>query len=72
MVQAQIIETVLAFIEADDASENAFNGLALDLFAHQFENNKPFRQFSMRRERTPRTTKTWHEIPAVPISAALP
>ena len=69
MTQDQIIETVLAFIEADDASENAFNGLALDLFAHQFENNKPFRQFSVRRERTPRTTKTWHEIPAVPISA---
>ena len=69
MTQDQIIETVLAFIEADGASENAFNGLALDLFAHQFENNRPFRQFSMRRERTPRTTKTWHEIPAVPISA---
>ena len=69
MTQDQIIETVLAFIEANDASESAFNGLALDLFAHQFENNKPFRQFSMRRERTPRTTKTWHEIPAEPISA---
>ena len=69
MTQDQIIESVLAFIQADGASEDAFNGLALDLFAHQFENNTPFRRFSMRREWTPRTTRTWRDIPAVPINA---
>ena len=69
MTQDQIIETLLDFIAADGATEEAFNGLALDLFAYQFENNPPFRRFSMTRERTPRTTKSWRDIPAVPIKA---
>ncbi len=69
MTQDQIIEAVLDFIAADGATEDAFNALALDLFAYQFENNLPFRRFSMQRERTPRTTKTWRDIPAVPIDA---
>ncbi len=55
MTQDQIIETVLGFIAAGDATEDSFNGLALDLFAYQFENNLPFRRFSMQRERTPRS-----------------
>ncbi len=69
MTQDQIIEALLAFIAADGATEEAFNALALDLFAYQFENNRPVRRFSMQRERTPRTTKTWRDIPAVPIDA---
>jgi Acyl-protein synthetase, LuxE len=68
VTQDQIIEAVLAFIAADSATEEAFNGLALDLFAYQFENNQPYRRFSMQRERTPRTTTTWRDIPAVPIN----
>ena len=47
MTQDQIIEALLAFIAADGATEGAFNALALDLFAYQFENNPPFRRFSM-------------------------
>ena len=69
MTQDEIIEALLAFIAADDATEAAFNGLALKLFAYQFENNQPFRRFSMQRERTPRTAKSWRDIPAVPIDA---
>ena len=69
MTQDRIIEALLAFIAADGATEDEFNGLALDLFAYQFENNAPFRRFSMQRERTPRTTRTWRDIPAVPIDA---
>ncbi len=68
MTQDQIIEALLAFIAADGATEEAFNGLALDIFAYQFENNQPYRRFSMQRERTPRTTKVWRDIPAVPIN----
>ena len=67
MTQDRIIEAVLAFIAAEDATEEAFDGLALDLFAYQFENNTPFRRFSMQRGRTPRTAKSWRDIPAVPI-----
>ena len=77
MTQDDIIEMLLAFIAADDersdiktqTSEDAFNDVALRLFAYQFENNKPFRQFSIQRGRTPRTARSWRDIPAVPINA---
>ena len=69
MTQEQIIEALLGFIAADGAGEDAFDTMAVALFAYQFENNPPFRRFSMQRERTPRTAKTWRDIPAVPISA---
>ena len=68
MTQDQIIEALLAFIAQDGATEDEFNELALELFAYQFENNSPFRQFAMQRERTPRTTRSWRDIPAVPIN----
>jgi len=69
VTQEQIIDALLAFIAADGATDDAFNELALDLFAYQFENNPPFRRFSMHRGRTPRTAKSWRDIPAVPINA---
>lgn len=69
VTQDEIIERLLGFISADDATESAFNALALDLFAYQFENNLPFRQFCRQRGRTPRTARTWRDIPAVPIDA---
>ena len=77
MTQDDIIEMLLAFIAADDersdirtqTSEDTFNDVALRLFAYQFENNKPFRRFSIQRGRTPRTARSWRDIPAVPINA---
>ena len=69
MTQDQVIDTLLAFIAADGATEDEFNTLALDLFAYQYQNNAPFRRFSMQRERTPRTVRAWRDIPAVPINA---
>jgi hypothetical protein len=68
VTQNQIIEALLAFIAQDGATEDEFNELALELFTYQFENNSPFRQFAMQRERTPRTTRSWRDIPAVPIN----
>ncbi len=69
MTQDQIIEALLGFIAADGATDAAFDALALDLFAYQVENNTPFRRFALQRERTPRTARTWRDIPAVPIDA---
>lgn len=69
VTQDEIIRELLDFIAADDATESAFNRLALEIFAYQFEHNVPFRQFSMQRGRTPRTAKSWRDIPAVPINA---
>lgn len=69
VTEAQIIDELLAFIAAGDATGPAFDRLALALFAYQFEHNQPYRRFAMQRARTPRTVRNWRDIPPVPISA---
>lgn len=69
VTEAQIIDRLLAFIADEGASDDAFNAMALELFAYQFENNQPYRRFCQQRERTVRTVRDWRDIPAVPISA---
>jgi len=49
--------------------DEAFNALALRLFAYQFQANSPYRKFCERRGRTPATVTSWREIPPVPIAA---
>jgi len=68
VTEAQIIETLLDFIAADDASDDDFNSLALQIFAYQFKNNVPYQRFCHQRENTPRTVQRWRDIPAVPIN----
>jgi len=63
-----IVPDVLAFIARADAGEDAFNALALRLFAQQFQHNTAFQKFCQQRGRTPRTVKSWRDIPAVPIN----
>ena len=58
---------VLDFIAAPDSE--AFPGLALDVFAYQFEHNPPYRRFCQARARTPTTVTTWKDVPAVPTLA---
>ena len=64
---------VLAFMArpcVDPTSdEEAFNALALRLFAHQVEHNPALRRFCQERGRLPRTVRHWRDIPAVPIQA---
>ena len=69
MRQDEIVETLLDFIAADQADDDAFNTLALKLFAYQFEHNAPFRKFSLARGKTPKTVRRWEDIPATPINA---
>jgi len=64
-----LVADLLAFIAQPDATDDAFNALALRLFAHQFQHNVPFQRFCQQRGRTPRTVKSWADIPAVPINA---
>ena len=64
-----LVNELLAFMAQADAGEQAFNNLALKLFAHQFEFNAPFQRFCRQRARTPRTVRRWQDIPAVPIAA---
>lgn len=65
---ADLVSGLLDFIAAADAGEDAFNALALRLFAHQFQHNVAFQKFCQQRGRTPRTVKNWRYIPAVPIN----
>ncbi|CAN1562441.1 AFD_class_I domain containing protein [Burkholderiaceae bacterium] len=63
-----LISELLAFIARPTASDEEFNTLALKLFAHQFEHNRPFQKFCQGRGKTPRVVKSWKDIPAVPIN----
>ncbi len=56
-----------AFIQKGSVSE--FNTLALELFALQYENNKPYRQFCVHRAISPPNLSSWSEIPAMPAEA---
>jgi len=58
---------VLAFIR--DASSADFEGLALDVFAHQFDCIPAYRRVCEQRDRTPATVADWRAIPAVPTLA---
>ena len=69
MNQEQVVSAVLDFIEQPDASDEEFDALALQLFAYQHEHNVPYRRFCQQRRRTPRTVRSWRDIPAVPIDA---
>lgn len=63
-----LVADILAFVGRSGADEAAFNVLALRLFAHQFQHNPAFQKFCQQRGRTPRTVKSWRDIPAVPIN----
>lgn len=50
-------------------AEEAFNTLALRLFAYQYDHNSPYQKYCQRRRATPQTVQHWQQIPAVPIGA---
>lgn len=50
-------------------AEDAFDTLALGIFAFQFERCAPYAAFCERRGRTPDTVTHWSQIPAVPTAA---
>ena len=64
-----LVADVLGFMAKPQVSDEAFNALALRVFAHQFANNVPFQRFCHSRGKTPRVVKDWRDIPAVPINA---
>lgn len=64
-----VVADVLAFIAQDGCTDDAFDRLALRLFAHQYGNNPAYRRFCQRRGATLRHVKRWSDIPAVPIDA---
>mgnify|MGYP003577327584 CR=1 FL=1 len=68
-MNAATVEAVLAFLAQDGCSDAEFDAMALRLFAEQHAGNAAFRRFCQMRGVTPRTVRSWRDIPAVPISA---
>lgn len=68
-MNAPVVDTLLAFLAQDGCTDARFDALALELFARQHAENAAFRRFCQLRGATPRTVKSWRDIPAVPINA---
>lgn len=49
--------------------EGEFNRLALEVFAYQFERNRPYRAYCSARGRNPESVGLWQEIPALGTAA---
>lgn len=64
-----LVESLQAFLAQDDCTDAEFDRMALHLFAEQHAGNAAFRRFCQLRGVTPRTVKSWRDIPAVPITA---
>src|SRR5438552_10580225 len=58
-----------AMVEPGDANQRLFDGLALELFALQFEHNLVYRKFCEARGISPQIIEHWTQIPAVPTAA---
>ncbi len=69
MTEDAIIADVLAFMAGEAPSEQAFDALALRLFAYQFENIACFRRFCLDTGRSLRSVGSWRDIPPIPITA---
>lgn len=65
----EIVDRALHFMRSEDFSEEAFNDQALYLYRYQYSKNKPFQMYCRQKGKTPRTVKSWKDIPAVPINA---
>jgi hypothetical protein len=50
-------------------SPGHFSDLALELFALQYASNAPYRQICEARQVSPKTIRTWNQIPSVPTGA---
>jgi len=69
MHDIDLVEALLAFLAQDGCSDAEFDAMALRLFAHQHAHNAAYRRFCQLRAATPRTVRSWRDIPPVPISA---
>jgi hypothetical protein len=59
---------ILAFMNGSK-DDDAFDRLARDVFAYQFERNAPYRRYCRRLGGDPSHASTWRDIPAVPAAS---
>lgn len=70
--QDTLLNRIARFVDspaAGEAGEHAFERLALDAFAYQFERIAPYRRLCEGRGATPATLIRWHQVPPVPVRA---
>jgi hypothetical protein len=63
----QFEERLRAFMRG--SSSWRFGELALELYRLQFDHNVPYRRFCQGEGQMPQSTRTWHEVPAIPTNA---
>ncbi len=63
----EAVRRALEFIRSPSAER--FTATALEVFAHQFARNEPYRRLCRARGVTPERVGSWEEIPAVPAAA---
>ncbi|SMB80831.1 Acyl-protein synthetase, LuxE [Desulfonispora thiosulfatigenes DSM 11270] len=69
MSEQEVINYVSKFIVQGHASDEQFNELALYLYAYHYKHNLPYQKYCRLKGITPRTVKTWRQIPPVPVDA---
>lgn len=65
----QLAAALAAFITRGREDEAAFDDLACQVFAYQYERNGPYRVFCDGRGAIPATVRSWRDIPAAPAAA---
>ncbi|MGO2722640.1 MAG: LuxE/PaaK family acyltransferase [Lactobacillus sp.] len=66
-----IKQAVLAYINTyrgENAPDEAFNALAMQVFAYQFKFNLPYRKYAQSKRQTPLLVKDWQQLPLMPIN----
>ncbi|MBC5824195.1 MAG: long-chain fatty acid--CoA ligase [Candidatus Eremiobacteraeota bacterium] len=64
-ITADLDARIRRFIGRKDPTELGFERLALDVFAHQYECNRPYRHHCDRVLRDPSAVRSWRDVPAV-------
>ncbi|MFH1016652.1 MAG: acyl-CoA reductase [Pseudomonadota bacterium] len=59
---------ILRLMETDEISGDAFNSLALEVFAHQYEGVEPYRRFCDTNHATPESVRHYSKIPPYPTA----
>ncbi len=68
-ISRELDERILRYIHSATPSAAAFERLALELFAYQYERIEPYRRYCDRLGRTPREATCWIDVPAVPTAS---
>jgi hypothetical protein len=59
----------MAWIGGNGEGAASFDGMAREMFAHQFSANLPYRHYCVALGKTPESVADWREIPALPTDA---